>query len=253
MSYTSDNSIKSAFPIFDMMLQIQQIGLRAMTIYQPAVAAMLDTTRALDRGTRLPMRGRMRDATEIHETAQERVIPVGEEVLNVGTRMVPGKTTRVRRVVVEAPVQQDVTLHSETVVIEHRKPLQATSEGILTEVTIEMSASDEVPVVSKSVRLVEEILLRKEVTARIETIHDTVKRDTLEIEQPSQLPVLFNAAQAQDQKSREERRTVDPQDKKPTVAAASTEQKSATDHKPPTPAAHADQKTAYHPADQKRG
>jgi Domain of unknown function (DUF2382) len=34
------------------------------------------------------------------------------------------------------------------------------------------------------VHLVEEVLLRKEVTARTETIHDTVRRDTLEIEQP---------------------------------------------------------------------
>jgi hypothetical protein len=137
-------------------------------------------------------------------------------------------------------------------VIEHRKPLQVISEGVLTEVTIEMSASNEVPVVSKSVRLVEEILLRKEVTARIETIHDTVKRDTLEIEQPSQLPVVFNTAQAQDDKRHKERRTVDTPDRKPTVAVASTGQKSGAEQKSPTPGAHADQKTANQPTGQKR-
>jgi hypothetical protein len=111
---------------------------------------------------------------------------------------VPGKTTRVRRVVVESPVQQDVTLHTETVVMERRRPISSIGQDVLTEVTVEMSESNEVPVVSKSVHLVEEVLLRKEVTARSETIRDTVKRDTLEIEEPSQLPVVFNAAKRQD-------------------------------------------------------
>ena len=62
---------------------------------------------------------------------------------------------------------------------------------MLTEVTVEMSDFNEVPVVSKVVHLVEEVLLRKEVTARTETIHDTVRRDKLEIEQPSNLPVVL--------------------------------------------------------------
>ena len=65
-----------------------------------------------------------------------------------------------------------------------------------------MSDYNEVPVVSKAVHLVEEVLLRKEVTARTETIHETVKRDKLEIEQPSQLPVVVNVAQKQEDKKR---------------------------------------------------
>jgi hypothetical protein len=81
---------------------------------------------------------------------------------------------------------------------------------VLTEVTIEMSDFNEVPVVSKAVHLVEEVLLRKEVTARTETIHDTVRRDKLEIDQPSNLPVVFKAAAQQEEKSS----TADLQDKK---------------------------------------
>ena len=100
---------------------------------------------------------------------------------------------------------------------------------MLTEVTIEMSDFNEVPVVSKAVHLVEEVLLRKEVTARTETIHDTVRRDKLEIEQPSNLPVVVKAAAQQEEKRREESPPADLQDKKqlanPPQTGGKTEQK----------------------------
>jgi stress response protein YsnF len=215
MSFTSGNTTKSAFPILDMMLQMQRIGMRAMTMYQPMTAAFLDAATDMERAApsnlfgptydRAPYQSRDRASYQertTHEASGEQVIAVGEEVLNVGTRIVPGKTTRVRRVVVESPVEQDVTLHSETVVVERRRPQASIGQEVLTEVTVEMSESNEVPVVSKSVHLVEEVLLRKEVTARSEKIRDTVKRDKLEIEQPSQLPVVFHAEHRQDDRKR---------------------------------------------------
>jgi stress response protein YsnF len=226
MSFTSDETTRTAFPIFDMMLRMQQIGLQAMAMYQPVASAFLNAARTMERGAQAASyagyRGSMRGA---HDANQEHVLAVGEEVLNVGTRMVPGKTTRVRRVVVEAPVQQDVTLHTETVVLERRKPVTTTGGDILTEVTVEMSDSSEVPVVSKSVRLVEEVLLRKEVTARTETIRDTVKRDKLEVEQPSQLPVVFNPATKQEEKRREERKAGEVSDKKQGFSGPHQDQK----------------------------
>ena len=214
MSYTSGNTTNPVFPMIDMMFQMQRIGLRAMSMYQPLVSSFLDTSRAIERSAGAAV-ARSRPA-EVHDFNDEQVVAVGEEVLNVGTRMVPGKTTRVRRVVVESPVQQDVTLHTETVVLERRQPLLSTGEDVLSEVTVEMSDFNEVPVVSKGVRLVEEVLLRKEVTARTETIHDTLKHDKLEIDQPSQLPVVFNAAQ----KTEEKRRATEAQENKnlPTIA-----------------------------------
>jgi len=207
MSFTSGNTTKSAFPILDMMLQMQRIGWQAMTMYQPMTAAFLDAATDMERAvSSSPFRATRERASyqdrTTHEASGEQVIAVGEEVLNVGTRVVPGKTTRVRRVVVEQPVEQDVTLHSETVVMERRRPQASIGQDVLTEVTVEMSETNEVPVVSKSVHLVEEVLLRKEVTARTEKIRDTVKRDKLEIEQPSQLPVVFNADQKQDDRKR---------------------------------------------------
>ena len=190
MSFTSGNTTKSTFPILDMMLQMQRIGWRAMTLYQPMTAAFLDAATDTERAVPSSLFSTTRDRASYqdrttHEANGEQVIAVGEEVLNVGTRVIPGKTTRVRRVVVESPVEQDVTLHSETVVMERRRPQASNGQDVLTEVTVEMSETNEVPVVSKSVHLVEEVLLRKEVTARTEKIRETVKRDKLEIEQPS--------------------------------------------------------------------
>jgi stress response protein YsnF len=199
MSTTTDSFTKSAFPMLDMMLQMQRIGMRAMTLYQPLTSAFLNPANTLQSSD---VRSTQLQAIEARDANEEQVIGVGEEVLNVATRMVPGKTTRVRRVVEQTPVQQDVTLHTETVVLERRRPLSTSGGDVLTEITVEMSDYNEVPVVSKAVHLVEEVLLRKEVTARTETIRETVKRDKLEIEQPSQLPVAFGSSHKQDDKKR---------------------------------------------------
>ena len=213
---------KNAYSMLDMMMNMQRLSLQAVSAYQPLVSAFLNSTKTAEHAARLrrfaaATRARSPEYRDSHDSNEEQVIGVGEEVLNVGTRMVAGKTTRVRRVVVQAPVQQDVTLHTETVVLERRKPISSNGNEVLTEVTVEMSDFNEVPVVSKAVHLVEEVLLRKEVTARTETIHDTVRRDKLEIEQPSNLPVVFQAAAKQEEKKREESAAADSQDKRSLV------------------------------------
>ena len=226
MSLTSTNTTRTAFPMLDMMLQMQRIGLRAMSLYQPVASALLDAPRSAERAPASALFGISGGRATVDAKA-EQVVAIGEEVLTVGTRTVPGKTTRVRRVVVEAPVEREVTLHTETVVVERRQPRASTGQDVLTEVTVEMSDSNEVPVVSKSVHLVEEVLLRREVTARTETIRDTVKRDTLEIEEPSQLPVVFNAAKQQDDRKRDEKRGGEVQDKKQAVVPMPADVKSS--------------------------
>nr|WP_294525989.1 YsnF/AvaK domain-containing protein [uncultured Rhodopila sp.] len=219
MSLSSANVTKTAFPMFDMMLEMQRIGLRAMSIYQPIGSAFLESAKSAER-----LRGSAFAAGRAQgDTKTEQVVAIGEEVLNVGTRTVPGKTTRVRRLVVETPVEKEVTLHTETVVVERRQPIANIGQNVLTEVTVEMSDSNEVPVISKSVHLVEEVLLRKEVTARTETIRDTVKRDTLEIEEPSQLPVPFNAAKQQDERKRDEKRANEAREKKQAIVPVPAE------------------------------
>jgi hypothetical protein len=38
MSFTSGNMTKSAFPMLDMMMNMQRLGLQAMAVYQPLVS-----------------------------------------------------------------------------------------------------------------------------------------------------------------------------------------------------------------------
>lgn len=118
-----------------------------------------------------------------HVSSQaEEVIPLAEETLVVGKETVTSGTTTVRRVVVETPVQQQVSLYDEKVIVERRKPVTDAATGeILTEVTIEMFETSERPVVGKSVKVREEVVVRRERTRRIETVRDTVRRDEVEV------------------------------------------------------------------------
>jgi hypothetical protein len=115
----------------------------------------------------------------------EEVIPLGEEVLEVSKRTENRGAARVHRYVVETPVERQVSLQSERVVVERRRPVSDRVTGeILTEVTVEVVETAEVPVVEKRTRLREEVVVRTERTQRVETVRETVRRDEVEIQQP---------------------------------------------------------------------
>jgi len=119
-------------------------------------------------------------------SGMEEVIPLGEEVLEVGKRTENRGTARIRRFVVETPIERQVTLQSERVVVERRRPVSDKVTGeILTEVTVEIVETEEVPTVEKRLRLREEIVVRTERAQRIETVKEIVRRDEVEIQQPS--------------------------------------------------------------------
>jgi stress response protein YsnF len=118
-------------------------------------------------------------------TSQEEVIPLGEEVLEVTKRTENRGTARIRRYVVESEVQEQVTLQSERVVVERRRPVSDKVTGeILTEMTVEVVETAEVPVVNKRLRLREEIVVRTERTQQVETVRETLRRDEVEVSQP---------------------------------------------------------------------
>ena len=125
----------------------------------------------------------------------EEVIPLAEETLIVGKQTVTSGTTTVRRFVVETPVEQQVSLYDEKVVVERRKPVtDATTGETLTELTIEMIETSEVPVVGKGVKVREEVVVRRERTSRVETVRDSVRRDEIEITQLRRERALWQAA-----------------------------------------------------------
>jgi len=114
----------------------------------------------------------------------EQVIPLAEEQIEIGKRAVDRGTTRVRRYVVERPVAEQVTLRGERVTIERRRPIENTSgapAGAFEERVVEVRETEEVPVVEKTARVVEEVAIRKEETERTETVRDTVRRDEVEV------------------------------------------------------------------------
>jgi len=83
-------------------------------------------------------------------TSAEEVIPLAEENLQVGKRVIDRGTTRIRRYVVETPVERDVTLQGERVTIERRRPTDTTVAGhAFEERTVEVHETEEVPVIEK--------------------------------------------------------------------------------------------------------
>ena len=117
-------------------------------------------------------------------TSTDATVQLAEETLAVGKRAVSGGTTRIRRYVVETPVQEQVTLRNETVTLERRPVNDRRSLGTadFTDKVVEMTETSEEPVVSKTARVTEEVSLRKDVTEHVETVEDTVRRDEVEIE-----------------------------------------------------------------------
>lgn len=118
-------------------------------------------------------------------SGKDEVIPIVEEQVRVGKRVVGGGTVRVRSYVVERPVEEQVTLREERIEVE-RHPVDRAAgtlpEDAFRERTIEVSATSEEAVVSKEARVVEEVGVRKEATERTETVRDTVRRTEVEVE-----------------------------------------------------------------------
>ena len=164
----SDAPVRTGNPFFDMLFSMQKASQQALTVYGA------------------PAEKRFTDTASQQSTNAVEVMSVGEEILNVGARTVQGNTVRLRRVVVETPVEKQVSLREEKVIVERRKPTAANKgQDVLTEKAVEMNDTFEVVDAWKSVHLLEEVVLRKEVTERTETVRDTVRRDDVQVEQPT--------------------------------------------------------------------
>jgi uncharacterized protein (TIGR02271 family) len=112
------------------------------------------------------------------------VIRLAEEQLNIGKRLVQDGKTRIRRFVIEKPVETSVTLHEEHAEVLRRAVAnpEFISDVDWTDKTIEVAESAERAVVSKSVRVVEEVVIRKAGSDHVETIRDKVRRQQVDVE-----------------------------------------------------------------------
>jgi uncharacterized protein (TIGR02271 family) len=112
------------------------------------------------------------------------VVPVAQEELLVGKREVDRGGVRVYRRTVAEPVQQDVNLHGERVVLEYREVNRPVTDADLRAGTqeIELVETAEVPVVEKVARVVEEVRVGRVETDRTETIEDTVRHTEVDVQ-----------------------------------------------------------------------
>jgi len=113
---------------------------------------------------------------------REEVIPVVKEELEVGKRATE-RRYRVKSYVIERPVEKTVTVRDERVEIEHR-PISRTGADLRMpqERTIDVVERHEEPVAEKRVTGAEEIVVRKEVVERPETVRGTVRETKVDID-----------------------------------------------------------------------
>ena len=120
------------------------------------------------------------------QRADTTAIPVIQEELKVGKREVQRGGVRVYQRVIKTAVNETVGLREEHVNVERHavdRPVSPSDVTAFQETTIELRESAEEAVVEKIARVVEEVVVGKEVTQRQQNISDTVRRTEVEIEQ----------------------------------------------------------------------
>ena len=112
------------------------------------------------------------------------VLRLAEEQLSVGKEMVQTGETRVRRFVTEREVAQDISLHEEHAQIMRRVVNDPKSIVDIdwADRTIHVVETAEHALVSKSARIVEEVELSKIGSDHVETVHEKLRRQQVEIE-----------------------------------------------------------------------
>ena len=125
------------------------------------------------------------EATKSVMAAAGQKLNVVEEELQVGKRQVQRGGVRVYSHVTERPVEEQVTLREEHVNVKRNPVNRAATEAdfaAFKEGTIELTESAEEAVVSKTARVVEEVIVGKQSTERTETVKDTVRRTDVTVE-----------------------------------------------------------------------
>lgn len=109
-------------------------------------------------------------------------IPVVEERVEVGKREVTTGGVRVRTNVTESPVEETVTLKDTNVHVSRREADRPATPEDLQAATndIEVVATHEEPVVSKTARVTGEVVVSKDVAERQETVKDTARKTNVD-------------------------------------------------------------------------
>jgi len=122
--------------------------------------------------------------TSNQATTGNQAIPVVQEELAVGKRVVQRGGVRIHSYVQERPVEEVVRLREERVKVQRvpvNRPANA-ADMAFKEQTVDVKAMGEEAVVEKRARVVEEVFVGKEVEQRNQTIKETVRRKDVQVE-----------------------------------------------------------------------
>src|SRR5215217_2725878 len=118
------------------------------------------------------------------EGDKEMTIPVVEEDISIGKREVERGHVRIYSRVTEQPVEESVRLREEKVTVERRpvdRPATDADFATAAKEVIEITETAEEPVVTKRARVVEEVVVHKDVTEHTETVRGTVRHTDVEV------------------------------------------------------------------------
>ena len=129
------------------------------------------------------------DAEPRRDAEREVVMPVVQEEARIGKRAVERGGVRVLRRVTATPVSELVRLREERARVERRSVDREATPAELDsfrEDSIEVRERTEEPVVEKVARVVEEVVVGREVGERTEKVDDSVRRTEVEVEKLAQ-------------------------------------------------------------------
>jgi len=145
------------------------------TTAQPYVASQTTST----------PRSSVTPSTTTVNAGEQQKLDVVEEEVQVGKREVEGGTVRVHTRVTERPVTEQVNLREEHVTVDRRpvdRPASPSDLNTFQEGTLELTEKHEEAVVSKTARVVEEVVVGKEAQDHTETVNETVRRKDVVVE-----------------------------------------------------------------------
>jgi uncharacterized protein (TIGR02271 family) len=161
-------------------------GYDANTIRSTPASSGATTTRRAQEQVRSTARVADTGARTRRVEGQEEIaIPVVEEDISIGKREVERGHVRIFSRVTEQPVEESVRLREEKVTIDRRpvdRPATDADFAAAGKEVIEMTETAEEPVVSKRARVVEEVVVHKDVTERTETVRGTERRTDVDVQ-----------------------------------------------------------------------
>jgi uncharacterized protein (TIGR02271 family) len=181
---------RTGLPIFDLFFN----GFATIFEMQRALASTGIMTAPMSTKFGYSDQGRYTDQSRRIEIGgtEEQIIPIPREELQIGKRQVQSaKVYRVSTTVVEVPVEEQIKLRAETVVIERRPTTGTTVRGgaSFQDRVIEVHEMYEEPVIGKVITQTEEMVIYKTLSERTATVRETVRQTRVNVDGQTKIQV----------------------------------------------------------------